>query len=221
MGGLGAFTLLLASPTLPHPPPTPHSALLWPRSKFLGRVNLEPLGGWYGLHDLFWVVFLRIYLYIHEEKLVLKKGKVSLPEAHGVTPSSRRRGGVGSGEGRGAEEAAGGPVVFPVASKKEAKWEVECAGCQRAGRPHHAPPPSLEAHYRPAPSLKAAAGPSHPSPVSCTETGKRSPAAVSGGRGGERTGAKSFREPRGAVGPARRVSPRTQPVRPTQCASPL
>ena len=72
---------------------------------------------------------------------------------------------------------AGGPAVFPVASKKETKWEVECAGCQQAGRPHRAPPPSLEAHSRPAPELPAAA--------SCARTGKRSPPAASGrwGRG--------------------------------------
>lgn len=68
---------------------------------------------------------------------------------------------------------------------------MECAGCQQAGRPHHAPPPSLEAHSRPAPSLKAAAGPSHPSPVSCTRTGKFSPLAVSG-EVRERAGAKGF-----------------------------
>lgn len=50
-------------------------------------------------------------------------------------------------------------------------------GCQQAGRPHRAPPPSLEAHSRPAPGSQLAA--------SCAWTGKRSPPAASGrwGRG--------------------------------------
>lgn len=32
-------------------------------------------------------------------------------------------------------EGVRGPVVFPVICRKETKWEVECAGCQWAGRP--------------------------------------------------------------------------------------
>lgn len=105
---------------------------------------------------------------------------MQLPEAAGLTPLQAGGDLGGRGEGAGAEEAAGGPVVFPVASKKETKWEVECADCQQAGRPRRAPPLSLEAQSRPAPSLPAGAGPSRPSPASLAGTGKRSPLVVTG-----------------------------------------
>lgn len=109
---------------------------------------------------------------------------------------------------------------FPVASKKETKWEVECAGCQQAGRPHRAPPPSLEAHSRPARWLLAAAGPSRPAPAGRAGTGKRSP-PIASGEVGERAlapgGCGGFGGPGDLLAG---VSRRAPPVRLPRPASP-
>lgn len=86
------------------------------------------------------------------------------PAADGVRIREAERTRWGGGDGWSGR-AAGGPVVFPFASEKETKWEVECADCQQAGRPQRAPPPALEAHSRPEPALLAAAGPSRPAPA--------------------------------------------------------
>lgn len=118
---------------------------------------------------------------------------MQLPETPGVMPLQPQTGCGFEGWRGGGRLAGGGPAVFPVASKKETKWEVECAGCQRAGRPHRAPPPSLEAHSRPESSLLAAAGPSGPAPASRAGTGKRSPLAASG-EVRENSGTRGFRD---------------------------
>lgn len=73
------------------------------------------------------------------------------------------------GGGRGSRRGGGRTCCFSCSSKKETKWEVECAGCQQAGRPGRAPPssPRLAVAQRPGRGRPPGrATPAAPGPVS-------------------------------------------------------
>lgn len=80
--------------------------------------------------------------------------------ARGDAPRPRAGGRLRGGRG----SRRGGRRTCCFSCCKRTQSEVGRAGCQQAGRPRRAPPLSLRAPSRPAPSLQVAAGSSHPRP---------------------------------------------------------